>query len=81
MVEIYWVVLNFYMKNLQFLIIIPVLFQCCGSESQGPDQYGEPSMPEEIITFEKYVEMLRHQLSRQLTVAILWQVGKMVKHG
>ena len=44
------------MKNFQFIIIILGLFQSCGSETQGPDQYDEPSELEEIITFEKYVE-------------------------
>ena len=47
------------MKNFLFLIFILTLFQSCGSENQDPDQYDDPSEPEEIITFEKYVENVK----------------------
>ena len=64
------------MKNFQFLIIILALFPSCGSETQGPDQYEEPSEPEEIITFEKYVENVKTPVRQTMDTGFIVAGGK-----
>ena len=59
------------MKKLQFSIIILSIIQSCGSETQELDPYDEPNQPEEIITFEKYVENVKTPVRQTVDVATL----------
>ena len=64
------------MKKFQFSIIILAIIQSCGSEEQELEQFDDSSEPEEIITFEKYVENVKTPVRQTMDGGFIVAGGK-----